>query len=103
MSTTQVIFAISNFVIVGGYLFVAFFVVPGMKITRKTQIWGSVFFITCASTHLELALHTVTQETLGVAAGHMAPHFLIIHVVQALSVWGFVVGLWREFVAPHRK
>lgn len=104
MSAGLVLFTVSNIIIVLGYLFVAFFVTPGMDVRKRTAFWGSIFFITCAFTHLELAVHAITQEPLGIAVGDMEWHMVAIHAVQAFSVWGFVTGLYQEFVRePRRK
>lgn len=93
-------FALLNLVIVFGYLFVAFFVMPYMDIRKWTKIWGALFFLTCALTHIELATHAYLNEPFGFLAGHVDWHMWLVHIPQAFSVWGFVTGLYREFVIP---
>ena len=96
-------FTIENLVIVLGYIFMAFAVVPYMQISTSTKVWGSLFFFFCALTHIELAVHSYTQESLGFPDKSIDLHMHLIHFVQALSVWGFVHGLYREFVTPRVK
>lgn len=96
-------FVSSNGFIVLGYLFLAFFVVPYMQIRLRTRWWGAVFFIMCALTHLELMVHGALREPLGLMDGDISYHMVVVHLIQAISVWGFVTNLYKEFVVPNRK
>lgn len=90
-------FFISNIAIFLGYAFVAVFVMPHFPVKlKKTKFGGVVFFITCGLTHIEHALHTFDggQYERG---DLLSWHMIIIHVIQAISVWFFVTGLYEEF------
>lgn len=95
------VFTITNVVIILGYIFVAFAVVPYMEIRTWTKVWGAIFFFFCALTHMELALHAYTETGLGFDTRGIDFHMHFVHIVQAISVWGFVTGLYREFVIPR--
>lgn len=97
------VFAVENLAIVVGYIFLAFAVVPYMQIQPWTKVWGTLFFFTCGLTHTELAIHAYLEDGLGFADGDIDLHMHLIHLVQAASVWGFVHGLYREFVIPKAK
>lgn len=97
-------FITSNIVIALGYMFLCFFVVPYMKITAlSTKLWGSLFFATCALTHVEHSWHAHTQSVYGFAAGAIELHAIVIHGVQAVAVTAFVRGLWVQFALPERR
>lgn len=92
------IFILSNLTIVAGYVYVGLRIMPYADVNMKrTRYGGIAFFLTCAYTHTHLALHAVTSG--GLSLDDMISwHMLIVHVVQALSVWIFVTGLYIEFV-----
>jgi O-antigen/teichoic acid export membrane protein len=63
---------------------------------RRTRYGGAVFFLTCGLTHLHMAAHTFggggfSRDDL------LSWHMLVVHIVQAFSVWFFVTGLYEEF------
>lgn len=99
----QWFFTFNNFVIVVGYVFVGVAVIPYMEIRPWTKFWGSIFFLTCGLTHLELAFHSYLKEELGFSDGGIAAHMQVVHAVQAFSVLGFVRGLYHEFVIPKAE
>lgn len=92
---------VANLVIVAGYLFIAKEIAPHLGVTKKQTIYGGVaFFVLCAATHAEEALHAFSEEnywTVNHALG-----MLVISVLQAFAVWVFIFGLYREFVLPGR-
>lgn len=94
-------FAVANMVIICGYIFLALAVVPYMSITRGTKLWGAAFFILCAMTHFELAFHSFTRTSIGLSDESITLHMIGLHIAQAISVWGFVSGLYREFAIPR--
>lgn len=92
-------FVLENLAIVTGYAFLALFVVPRVSITlRRTRIGGIGFFLTCATTHLDQALHSAFEadEKYGTIAAEW--HMLLVHGAQVLFVIMFVSGLYVEFV-----
>lgn len=90
--------AMANFGIFAGYLFVAMFVAPELRIeSARTRTGGVVFFATCGMTHLELAFHAVTQTPLTLNDFTSLYHFPV-HVVQLVAVWVFVTGIYSEIL-----
>lgn len=91
-------FVLANLGIVVGYTFLAVAVVPRAAARlRRTKIGGVVFFFTCALTHLELAIHAAFSG--GVTLDELLSwHMAVIHLVQVISVWAFVTGLYIENV-----
>ncbi len=75
---------IANLLIVCGYVLVPFLWLPYLPLTRPVLVSGTVFFLTCAFTHLSMALGFVHR-----------PWMVINHVVQAAAVFGFVIGFSR--------
>lgn len=84
-ATLLVVFVLANLVIVAGYVIVPFTLL-GRKVpmTRPVRIAGILFFATCALTHLSMALFWPLWWAL-----------VASHVVQACSVWYFVLGFSR--------
>lgn len=100
-SLRETAFFLSNLGIFGGYLFVAFVVVPSMQVELvQTKAGGFFFFLTCGLTHLELAIHSYVRGGLDLA-NLLSWHMLTIHCVQVIAVWLFVWGLYQEFVKPQ--
>lgn len=83
----------ANVMIALGYGAIAIWVVP--KFDAAAPRWGLTvakfagltFFLTCAMTHSELALHAAT----GTSIEWTAPHFLMIHTIQAIAAPVFLV------------
>lgn len=98
------VFIASNLGIMAGYIFVALFVAPHLKVRLlRTKLGGIVFFATCGLTHFELALHAAFFPDEPYREMFTSIHMLLIHTVQVVSVWLFVTGLYREFVLPFRR
>ncbi len=76
---------LANVAIVIGYVLVPFLWLPHLPLTRPVLISGTVFFLTCAITHLALALH----------ADHGGRWLLLNHILQAGAVLAFVLGFGR--------
>jgi hypothetical protein len=73
----------ANLVIVAGYLLVPFTVLRYLPVTKWVLVTGAFFFVTCAVTHLSMAL------------GFEDSVWMVVnHVVQALAVVWFVLGFW---------
>lgn len=93
------VFILENVGIVVGYAFLALIVVPKVAISlRRTRIGGIGFFLTCAMTHGDQALHSALEphEEYGTIAAEW--HMLAIHGAQVIFVLMFVSGLYLEFV-----
>ncbi len=76
--------AIANFAIVAGYVLVPVFWLPNLPLTKPVMLAAVVFFLTCAITHLSMALgftHSLAMT--------------VNHVVQAVAVFAFVIGFAR--------
>lgn len=96
MSVALAIFIITNVAIFLGYVFIARFVVPSLNIRfRSTLFGGTAFFLLCATTHMELAAHALFDDPLTVLE-FTSWHMMIIHTLQAIAVWVFTFGLYRE-------
>lgn len=88
-----------NLAILGGYLFASFYIGPRVQGTRTfTKIMGSLFFLTCGLHHAEGAALISTAPSTSVESMLARPHMLVIDGVQAVSIWGFVVGLAVDFI-----
>jgi hypothetical protein len=88
----DVINAIGNLLIVAGYLVVPFTVLPRVALTPGVRVAGALFFVTCAMSHLAMA----------VGVEH---HWAMVanHVAQAGAVWAFVLGFARLVVAANKR
>ena len=74
----------ANLAIVFGYFIVPFTVLRRMPLTPSVRASGSLFFLTCGTTHLAMAFGF--EHTL----------FMVgVHVIQAVAVIGFVFGFHR--------
>lgn len=94
------LFTAANVGIFSGYLFLAFFVIPALKVRLiRTKIGGILFFLTCGLTHAELAAHAGSDSPLIFTSFHM----MAIHMVQLVAVWLFVSGLYQEFVKERAE
>ncbi len=93
------LFALENFTITAGYLFVAARVAP--LFLRKvgvgywsTRIGGIGFFLLCGLTHLQHGLMALFGGSGKDMAAEPVSH--LIHAPQAVAVWMFVIGLYLE-------
>jgi hypothetical protein len=89
----MIVDAAGNLLIVAGYLFIPFTVLPRIALTTGVRAAGVLFFLTCAFTHLGNA----------VRGGHHSLIMTINHVVQAAAVWLFVVGFARLVTHANRR
>ncbi len=97
-SVLLLLFVFANLAITAGYIYLAFAVVPKLKVTLlRTKVGGIGFFLLCGLTHLLLALapaydtgHTTSAES---ASSWV---MLAVHLPQAVAVWLFVSGLYIE-------
>lgn len=99
MNTILTLVVFFNLIIVGGYLFISKEIAPKLKVTRKATIYGGIaFFMLCAATHLEEALHAFSEGNIWTLKHAIV--MLAIAVAQAVAVVVFIYGLYREFVLP---
>lgn len=74
---------VANLIIVYGYLLVPFTVLRFLSLTVPVMVSGVFFFVTCAITHLSMAL------------GFQHSRWMVVnHVVQAIAVVWFVLAFW---------
>lgn len=94
----------TNVGIMLGYMYVGAFVAPHFKLDeRDTKIAGTLFFVTCGLTHLEMALHAwLTPEESFLESMVTSWHGVLNHGVQVIAIWLFVTGLYRQFVIGPR-
>lgn len=94
--TAQFIYALANVGIFLGYAYIAGRVIPLLPLRKVTQWAGYVFFLTCALTHLEHAIHTYLYQD---EIMWQTLHSQVIHLVQVVAVWVFAVGFLRDVKA----
>jgi len=92
-------FALVNLIIVAGYLYLAFEVLPQSPLLKlkRTRWGGTAFYLLCGHTHVELAVHALAEQAITMdvlTSWHMWP----FHVAQALAVWFYISGINIEFV-----
>lgn len=74
---------LANLGIVVGYVLVPFTVLRYLPLTRNVLVSGTLFFLTCALTHLSMAF------------GFSGTEWMVVnHVVQAVAVVWFVLGFF---------
>ena len=96
-------FALTNFGIMGGYLYVVIFVAPYFKVDNDTKLAAAVFFATCATTHLELAMHTLVTDNGFDLDDLTSVHMMVIHSVQVIAIWKFVLGLRKAAILDRQR
>lgn len=83
-----------NLVIVAGYLAVpatALRLIPMRPFVRAA---GVIFFLTCATTHVFMALVPLNEHHHSTAGGGSLLWVMLVnHAVQSIAVWVFVLGL----------
>lgn len=82
-ATWVLVNTIANVAIVTGYVLVPFTVLRYLPLTRSVLASGTMFFLTCAITHLSMAFNFIGEEVL-----------VVNHVVQGASVILFVSGFF---------
>lgn len=103
MTVYGVMFAL-NMMIALGYVVAATSAVPGynpvlwtkIRVRRtRTQVAGFVFFVSCAVTHVEIAVHALT----GITTADLVSWHMIAHVVvQLVAVFTFLHGIYSELL-----
>ncbi len=64
--------------------------VPRLGLPYWAAIFGWGFFLTCAATHAEMAVHTYPAPA---GAGFLtSPHMLLVHGSQAFFDWAFILA-----------
>ncbi len=64
--------------------------VPRLGLPYWAAIFGWGFFLTCAATHAEMAIHTYQQPS---GSGFLtSPHMLVVHGSQAFFDWAFILA-----------
>ncbi len=83
MTAYEAVNGAANVVIVAGYVMVPFTVLRYLPLTLRVRVAGSLFFVTCALTHLSMAFMF-----------EHARWMVFNHVLQAIAVVWFVLGFW---------
>jgi hypothetical protein len=82
----------ANLAIVASYLLVPFTVLRYLPLTRPVRASGTIFFGTCALTHMSMAF-----------GFHDTLFMLAVHVIQAVAVVVFVLGFHRLLRNASRR
>lgn len=70
------------------YWTIAIYIAPRLKVIPPVaRIFGVLFFIACAFTHTDLAIHAALHSSHWLIEAHM----FIIHGVQFVVDWGFII------------
>ena len=87
------LFAAVNVAIAGAYVVIGAVIIPQLRLRRVAILLGAGFFLTCALTHVEMALHAVLEQP----SWLVAPHMWAVHVAQVVVDWGFILAMapWR--------
>lgn len=93
-----VAYVAANAVIIAAYGYIATKMVPKTGQHFRRRIYGTLFFVFCALTHVELVTHAISGIPLDQGEMTTRGH-LSIHVVQAVAALGFA----REFTRSVRK
>lgn len=82
--------------VTAGYLVIGLVVAPRMRMPSASsrvlllvRTAAIIFFIACALTHLHIVAHTLAAGGIG---RPVEGHDLVIHLVQAVASWLFIVG-----------
>lgn len=81
----------ANLAIVAGYLIVPVTALRLIPMSGWVRAAGAVFFATCATTHLYMALAPAGHHCVH-SGGWLFWFMLANHLIQAMSVWAFVLG-----------
>lgn len=95
---------LANLTIVAGYLAVPLTALRLIPMSWRNRIAGVTFFVTCATTHVYMALAPADLHG-GPKSGALFWFMLANHFVQAVAVWTFVLGLAgavRDALAVNR-
>ena len=81
-----------NLIIAAAYAAIGIWITPKFQLgpiswgTRIARLSGLIFFLTCALTHVEMALHATDTSW------QTEWHGLSLHVVQAIAGWTFLIA-----------
>ena len=92
------IFAALNGTIALAYVTIGLRIVPNLRIRPAGKVFGALFFVTCAATHTDLAIHSLTEHP----AFFREPHMWPIHGTQAVVDWAFIYLMLIRPARPHR-
>lgn len=97
LSIQRLIFILANWGITTGYILLAVKVMPRARPTlKRTRYGGFGFFLLCSLTHAEMGYGALRGD--GLTLAHMLSwHMMVIHVLQLVSIWAFVSGLYIEY------
>ena len=87
------LYVLANLIIGLGYIAVPVLVLPYLQLRRRTLLFGALFFIGCAGSHVDMVLDVLTR------AGHHPPIGWVAvawHVAQAVGTWGFILSFRWE-------
>jgi len=79
-----------NGIIATAYIVLGVWWVQQLRLHPLGKLAGSAFFVACAFTHIDLAIHSAQHAPLMIE-----PHMFWIHGLQAIVDWTFVVVAWR--------
>jgi hypothetical protein len=83
-----------SYIITGIYITGKFYLPLTSRENMAFKVSASVFFLMCAMTHIEQALHGATNTPMDYTAFHM----LAIHVLQAVAAPIFVLTFLRGWL-----
>ena len=92
------LFAALNFTIALAYVTIGVRIVPSLRIPAAGRLFGALFFITCAGTHTDLGIHSLTEQP----AFFREPHMWAIHGTQAVVDWAFIYVVLIRPAREHR-
>ena len=92
------LFAALNFAIALAYVTIGLRIVPSLRIPAAGKLFGALFFLTCAGTHTDLGIHSLTEHP----AFFREPHMWAIHGTQAVVDWAFIYFVLIRPARPHR-
>jgi hypothetical protein len=85
---------VANVAIALGYVSVPFFVLRYLRLQPSTLVYGAVFFVGCAGTHLGMGLWPPLSDP--------GWFWTVWHVVQAVATWMFVIRFWLDLRYARR-
>lgn len=80
--------------IAAAYVVIGAWIIPQLRLRHWATLSGAAFFITCALTHVELAIHGLVFRPEWMVDAHM----WVVHVAQLVVDWAFIVAMapWRR-------
>lgn len=92
------VYIIANIAIGIGYLAVPVLVLPFLDLRRRTLVFGTLFFVGCFGSHLDMIVDVLRHADLHPPVGWMAASW---HVMQAIGTWGFIITFRRELAKAN--